>query len=110
MTIFDGRETAAEKVFSKKIRHKFEIEARRNKLLGLWLAELMGKEGDEANQYAFSVIKSDMEEVGDDDVFRKVKQDIADAGLDISDEDIKNRMEMLMEEAIKQIDGVDTAS
>ena len=105
MTMFDGRETTAEKMFAKKARHKFEIEARRNKLLGLWLADLMGKQGAEANQYALSVIKSDMEEAGDDDVFRKVKQDIVTAGLDVSDSAIRERMEILMTEAIAQIDG-----
>lgn len=79
MTTFDDRENAFESKFAHDAEMQFKAEARRNKLLGLWAAELLGKTGDEADAYAREVIKSDFEEAGDEDVFRKVSGDLGEA-------------------------------
>ena len=77
MTSFDDRETAFEAKFAHDATMQFRAEARRNKLLGLWAAELMGKTGDAAAAYAIEVISSDFEEAGIEDVVRKVAADLA---------------------------------
>ncbi len=76
MTTFDDRETAFEAKFAHDEEMQFKAEARRNKLLGLWAADLLGKSGDEAAEYATTVVMSDFEEAGDEDVYRKVAADI----------------------------------
>jgi hypothetical protein len=76
MPTFDDRENAFESKFAHDSEMKFKAEARRNKLLGLWAAELMGKSGDAAADYAKEVIRADFLEAGDDDVFRKVSGDL----------------------------------
>lgn len=103
MTTFDDREAAAEKKFVLDADQEFKAQARRNKLLGLWVAGLLGKSGDDANAYAIEVVKSDMEEVGEEDVFRKVKQDLIAAGSEISDVEIRDRMGVFLTEARAQI-------
>lgn len=77
MTTFDDRENAFEAKFAHDSEMQFRAEARRNKLLGLWAAELMGKTGDEAAAYAVEVVSADFEEAGDEDVVRKVVADLA---------------------------------
>ena len=77
MTTFDDRENAFEAKFAHDAEMNFKAEARRNKLLGLWAAGLMGKSEDEAAEYARAVIKADFEEAGHDDVVRKVAADLA---------------------------------
>ena len=76
MTTFDDRETAFEAKFAHDADMQFKAEARRNKLLGLWAAGLIGKQGDEATAYAITVIESDFAEAGDEDVFRKLSGDL----------------------------------
>ncbi|MDF0602366.1 DUF1476 domain-containing protein [Psychromarinibacter sp. C21-152] len=76
MTTFDDRESAFENKFAHDAEMQFKAEARRNKLLGLWAAELLGKTGAEAEAYAREVIKADFEEAGDEDVYRKVAADL----------------------------------
>lgn len=78
MTTFDDRENAFENKFAHDAEMQFRAEARRNKLLGLWAAELMGKSGEEAAAYAKEVVAADFEEAGHDDVVRKVKGDVGD--------------------------------
>jgi len=77
MSTFDDRENAFENKFAYDAETQFKIDARRNKLLGLWAAGLLGKSGDDAAAYAVEVIKSDFEEAGDEDVIRKVTGDLA---------------------------------
>jgi hypothetical protein len=77
MTTFDDRENAFEAKFAHDSEMQFRAEARRNKLLGLWAAELMGKSGDEAAAYAIEVVQADFEEAGDEDVVRKVAADLS---------------------------------
>ncbi len=103
MESFDDRKNVAEKKFVLTADQEFKIDARRNKLLGIWVADLIGKTGDEVTPYVLEVIKSDMEEAGDEDVFRKVKQDIIAAGVQFSDVELRNRMNVLMTEARAQI-------
>ena len=78
MTTFDDRKTAFESKFSHDADMLFRAEARRNKLLGLWAAELMGKSGDDATAYAMEVVNADFEEAGIEDVVRKVAGDLGD--------------------------------
>ena len=102
MSTFDDRENAFENKFAHDAQMQFKAEARRNKLLGLWAAELMGKSGDEASAYATEVVKSDFEEAGDEDVFRKVAGDLGDKA---SEADIRAKMTELMAVAKSQLMG-----
>jgi hypothetical protein len=77
MSSFDDRERAFESKFAHDSEMQFRAEARRNKLLGLWAAELLGKTGDDAAAYAMSVVEADFEEAGVEDVVRKVAEDLA---------------------------------
>lgn len=76
MTTFDDRENAFENKFAHDEEMKFKAEARCNKLLGLWAAELLGKSGDDAQAYAKTVVIADFEEAGHEDVVRKVAADL----------------------------------
>ena len=76
MSTFDDRETAFEAKFAHDEEMQFKAEARANKLLGLWAAELLGKSGDEAEAYAKTVVVADFEEAGNEDVIRKVAGDL----------------------------------
>ena len=100
MTTFDDREHAFEAKFAHDEEMKFKAEARRNKLLGLWAAEMLGKSGDEADAYARDVIAADFAEAGDEDVYRKVANDLGDMA---SEETIRAKMAELMIEAKRQI-------
>ncbi|MBW4983392.1 DUF1476 domain-containing protein [Mameliella sp. CS4] len=78
MTTFNDRENAFENKYAHDEEMKFKAEARANKLLGLWAAELLGKTGSDADAYAVEVIKADFEEAGHEDVVRKVAGDLGD--------------------------------
>ncbi len=100
MPTFDERENAFENKYAHDAEMQFKAEARRNKLLGLWAAELLGKSGDDAEAYAKEVVKSDFEEAGHEDVVRKVAGDLGDK----SDPDtIRAKMDELMVEAKGQL-------
>ena len=103
MTTFDDREDRFAKKVAMDAELKFKAEARRNKLLGLWAAELLGKSGADAEAYAKEVIKSDFEEAGDEDVFRKIRKDFDAAGVDQSDHQIRRQMEALLATAREQV-------
>ena len=100
MTTFDDRENAFENKFAHDAEMQFKAEARRNKLLGLWAAELMGKSGDDADAYAKEVVKADFEEAGDEDVYRKVSGDLGELA---SEQDIRTKMVELMAVAKSQL-------
>jgi hypothetical protein len=100
---FDDRKDAFEKRFAHDEELRFKATARRNKLLGLWAAEKLGKTGADMDAYAKSVVLSDFEEAGDEDVVRKVKGDFAAANVDQSDHQIRRTMDELMAVAIEQI-------
>ena len=82
MTTFDERENAFEAKYAHDADMQFKADARRNKLLGLWAADLMGLKGEAAADYAKEVVKSDFEEAGHEDVFRKVAGDLGDPHAD----------------------------
>lgn len=103
MSGIDDREKAFESKFAHDEALRFKAEARRNKLLGLWAAEKLGKTGDDAETYAKEVIRSDFEEPGDEDVFRKIRSDFDAAGIDQSDHQIRRTMEELMATAKQQV-------
>ncbi len=100
MTTFNDRENAFETKFAFDAEMQFKAEARRNKLLGLWAAGLMGREGDAAGSYATEVINSDFAEAGDEDVFRKVSGDL---GALASEAQIRAQMAALAIEAKAQL-------
>lgn len=103
MSTFDKREKGFEGKFAHDQELQFKAEARRNKLLGLWAAEQMGLTGDEAAAYAKEVIKADFQEPGDEDVFRKVREDFDAKGVEQSDHQIRRTMDELMQTAMEQI-------
>ncbi|MBY5932664.1 DUF1476 domain-containing protein [Tateyamaria omphalii] len=100
MSTFDERENAFENKFAHDAEMQFKAEARRNKLLGLWAADLLGKTGDAAADYAREVVKSDFEEAGDEDVYRKVSGDL---GAKSDEATIRAKMTELMAEAKAQL-------
>ena len=79
------------------IRDRFKVSARRNKYIGEWASKILGYNSDQEKEYIQSVIKADFAEAGDEDVFRKVKEDLKDHN--ISDEDIRKKMDELNEKA-----------
>ncbi len=100
MSTFDDRENAFENKFAHDAEMQFKAEARRNKLVGLWAAGLLGKEGDEAAEYAKDVIKADFEEAGHEDVYRKL---FADVGHLSDEATIRAKMAECMAEAKAQL-------
>lgn len=105
MTTFDDREKAHELKYAKDEELNFKINARRNKLLGLWAAGKLGKIGADAEAYAKDVVIADFEEAGDGDVVRKLEQDFSAAKLSISASEIESEMERLAPVARQQITG-----
>ena len=103
MTTFDKREEGFEKKYALDEEQKFKAEARRNKLLGLWVAEKLGMSGDEANAYAREVVAAEFGEAGDADVVRKVMADLTAKGVAITEQEIRVKMDELMALAIVQV-------
>ena len=103
MTTFDKREEGFEKKYALDEEQKFKAEARRNKLLGLWVAEKLGMSGDEANAYAREVVAAEFGEAGDADVVRKVMDDLAAKDIAVSEEQIRAKMNELMAQAVAQV-------
>jgi hypothetical protein len=103
MTTFDKREEGFEKKFAHDADLKFKANARRNKLLGLWAAEKLGLPDAEAAAYAKEVVIADLEEAGDDDVFRKIRKDFDAKGVKETDHQIRRTMDELMAKAIAEI-------
>ena len=104
MTSFEDREKGFEKKFALDEELRFKSAARRNKLLGLWAAEKMGLSGDDALVYAREVVKADLEEPGEEDVFRKIRRDFDGKKIDQSDHQIRRAMAELMAEAVNQVE------
>jgi hypothetical protein len=104
MTNFEEREKGFERKFAHDEELKFKATARRNKLLGLWAAEKLGLTGDEAQSYAREVIKVDLAEPGEEDVFRKLRADFDAKGVTESDHQIRRMMGELMGEAVLQLE------
>lgn len=100
MSSFEERETAFENKFAHDAEMQFKAEARRNKLLGLWVADKLGKSGADAEDYAKEVIRSDFEEAGHEDVMRKV---LGDLGGAVSEDEVRAKFAALLAEAKAQL-------
>jgi len=100
MTTFDKREEGFEKQFAHDEELRFKAMARRNKLLGLWAADLLGKSGADAEAYAKEVVLADFEEAGDNDVLRKVVKDLAGKA---NEAQVRTQMQSLMAQALEQV-------
>ncbi len=103
MTTFDKRERAEETKFKHDQEFRFKVVARRNKLLGLWAAEVMGLADADAAAYARQVVASDFERPGDDDVLEKVLGDLNDKGHAQSELEVRHQMDRLLETAKEQV-------
>lgn len=103
MSTFDQRKDAFENKFAHDEELRFKATARRNKLLGLWAAEKLGKSGAEADAYAKSVVVADFEEAGDEDVVRKVKGDFVTGGITVADDEVRRVMTELLIRAAEEI-------
>jgi hypothetical protein len=101
MSSFDDREKAQEAKFAHDAQLVFKAEARRNKLLAIWVADLIGK--TDVDAYIAEVIASDFEEAGDEDVYRKISGDLNAAGADVSEEAIRAKMAELHSIAKQQV-------
>lgn len=99
--------TDREKAFEEKFKHdqelQFKVEVRRNKLLGLWAAELMGMKGAEADAYAREVITADFNEPGVDDIVRKVLADLREREVDLSEHRLRKKLDELQATAKQQL-------
>ena len=94
---FKEREKSFEKKFVRDEEIQFKISARRNKYIGQWVSQKLGYNLEQEKEYILSVIKADFQEAGDEDVFRKIKVDLK--AQNISDEDIRKKMDELNEKA-----------
>jgi len=103
MSSFDDRERAEEARYALDQQTQMRVTARRNKLLGLWAAGLMGVSGDQAETYAKSVVVADLEEAGDGDIIRKVLGDLKAAGISRTEADLKAELARLLPVAREEI-------
>lgn len=106
MTVdFNQLEQGYEAKFKLDAEQRFKAEAKRNKLLGLWAADKFGLTGEEANQYAKTVIDSDLEEAGIADVVRKVMKDFAEHKIAMTEAEIIAKLDAFMVQALKEMEG-----
>lgn len=103
MASFTEREQAFENKFKHDAELRFKIIVRRNRLIGLWAAELMGKTGPDADEYAKSVVESDFEKPGHDDVVQKLLADLQAAGVEMSEHRLVKQMDELLVTAQQQV-------
>ena len=103
MSTFEDRQKGFEAKYAHDAEMQFKAEARRNKLLGLWVAEKMGLSGDAAEAYAKEVVAADFEEAGDEDVYRKVSADLDGKAAGVSEKEIRDQMVVLLGEAKAQL-------
>ena len=103
MTTFDDREKAFEKKYQHDQDLQFKTTARKNKLLGLWAAGLMGKSGADADAYAKEVVVADFDRPGDSDVIEKLAKDLAAAGKPMDAQAIRKQAERLLPAAKEQV-------
>ena len=103
MTTFDKREEGFEKKFALDEEQRFKAQARRNRLLGLWVASKLGMSGDAANAYAKEIVAAEFGEGGDADVIRRVMGDLKAKGIAITEAQIRTEMTELMAKAVAQV-------
>lgn len=104
MSTFDKREKGQEAKYAHDEELSFKINARRNKLLGLWAAERMGMQGADAEAYAKECVMADFEEPGEEDVYRKVMDDLKKANAPVSEHDMRRKMAALVETARQEVE------
>ncbi len=100
MNTFEDRERAFEAKFAHDAALQFKVEARRNKMLGRWAAELLGKTGESADKYVADVIREDFREPGDEDVYEKIAQDLGDRS---DEETIRGKMREFFQSAKQEV-------
>lgn len=105
MTTFDDREKALENVFSHDMELQFKARARKNKMLGLWAAGLLGKSGADAEHYARDIVMADFEKPGEHDVIHTLMHDLAAAGKPHEEHTIRKQGERFLVEAVRQVMG-----
>lgn len=103
MSGMDERRNSFENKFAHDEDLRFRATARRNKLLGLWAAEKLGKTGEDAQAYAADVVRADFAEPGDEDVIRKVVGDFSVGSVHVSDAELRAQLLVFMEEAVQQL-------
>jgi hypothetical protein len=103
MSTFDERQKGFEKKFEKDQELQFKATARRNRLLGLWAAEMIGLKGEAADAYAKDIVKADFQRPGEDDVVEKVMGDFKTKGVTQSEHQVRRKMEELFAVAKQQI-------
>ena len=103
MTTFDDREKGFERKFALDQDQEFRAQARRNRLLGEWAAGLMGLNDEHVIEYAKVIVKSEVDQPGDDDVLRKVFEDLKGAGVQISEGEVRMKMAELMAQARENV-------
>ena len=104
MSGFDDREKGFEKKFAHDADLKFKAESRRNKMLAEWAGAKMGLSADEISNYIKEVRRADLEEAGDDDVFRKLRMDLDAKGIAVTDDELRNQMIECLAEAVANIE------
>nr|WP_298929587.1 DUF1476 domain-containing protein [uncultured Erythrobacter sp.] len=105
MTDFQDRQRGEEAKFAMDEETAFKVAARRNRLLGEWAADLMSLTEEEADAYKKAVVQADFEEAGDEDVIRKLLGDLTAAESDVSEADIRTKLEEMTVEAKRQLMG-----
>jgi hypothetical protein len=103
MNSFDKRQEGFEKKFALDEEQRFKAMARRNRLLGLWVADKLGISGDAATAYAKEVVAADFEQPGDSDVVDKVMRDLTAKGVTLTEQQVRAEMDVLMAQAILQV-------
>jgi hypothetical protein len=103
MTTFDDREKALENKFSHDMDLQFKARARKNKMLGLWAAGLLGKTGADAEHYARDIVMADFEKPGDHDVIHTLVHDLAAAGKPHEEHTVRKQGERFLVEAVRQV-------
>lgn len=103
MTTFDDREKGFESKYALDQEQEFKAIARRNRMLGLWAAEKMGLNAERAEEYGRAIVKADFEQPGEEDVYRKITQDLEGAGLTVSEGEIRRKMDELSSVAREQV-------
>ena len=101
MNKFSEREKSFENKFARDQELQFKVSARRNKYLAEWAGSTLGKNDEQKQNYIQAIIKADLEEAGDEDVFRKVKKDFENSAINIDDSEIRNQMSFALERAKK---------
>ena len=103
MTTFNDREHAFEAHFALEEELEFKAQARRDRLLGLWAGETLGLSGEALDRYVESVVRADLREPGDADVFQKVLADFADKEVRIMPQALRERMDALLAQARREV-------